>query len=253
MSELNQHIFEYAIRIGDTGLVLSQRLGEWCGHGPILEEDIALTNISLDLIGQARNFLTYAAQVENAGRDEDKLAFFRDTREYRNTLLAELPNGDFAQTILRQFFISNFQFYFFEELKSSSDKMFSALAEKSLKETSYHLRHCSQWVIRLGDGTEESHFRLSNALDELWRYTGDLFIMNATDQYLIEKRIAVDLEKIKESWIKKTGEVFSSSRLEVPADTFMITGGIEGKHTEYLGHMLAEMQVLPRSFPGVEW
>jgi ring-1,2-phenylacetyl-CoA epoxidase subunit PaaC len=253
MSELNKHIFEYALRIGDTGLVLSQRLGEWCGHGPILEEDIALTNIALDLIGQARNFLTYAAEVENAGRDEDKLAFFRDTREYRNTLLAELPNGDFAQTILRQFFISNFQYYFFEGLKNSSDKMFSALAEKSLKETSYHLRHCSQWVIRLGDGTEESHFRLSNALDELWRYTGDLFSMNATDEYLIEKGIATDLRKVKDSWIKKTSEIFSAARIEVPADMFMITGGIEGKHTEYLGHMLAEMQVLPRSFPGVEW
>ncbi len=249
----DNHIFEYALRIGDTSLILGQRLGEWCGHGPVLEEDIALTNISLDLIGQARGFLTYAGNVEGKNRSEDDLAFLRGEREFRNTLLAEQPNGDFGKTILRQLFISVFQYYLFDELKKSKDKTFAALAEKSLKEVTYHLRHCSEWTYRLGDGTEESHERMLRSIDELWRYTGDLFSTNETDAELLKNGIGVDMNQIRIKWQKKIAEIFERATLPLPADSFMITGGIEGRHTEHLGHLLSEMQILPRSFPGAEW
>lgn len=250
---LNKYISEYSLRIGDTSLIVGQRLGEWCGHGPIIEEDIALTNISLDLFGQARAFLTYAGERMEIKKSEDDLAFFRDAREYRNSILAEQPNGDFAQTILRQLFISTFQFYFFDRLKSSKDEMFAALAEKSHKETAYHLRHCSEWTYRLGDGTPESKEKIMKAVSELWRYTGDLFMSDETDKELLRLGIAVDLTEVKKDWDKKINEVFTKATLTVPANVFMITGGIQGKHTEYLGHLLAEMQILPRSFPGAEW
>jgi ring-1,2-phenylacetyl-CoA epoxidase subunit PaaC len=250
---MNENISEYALRIGDTSLILGQRLGEWCGHGPILEEDIALTNISLDLIGQSRAFLTYAGNLSEKKRTEDELAFFRDAREYRNTLLAEQPNGDFAQTILRQLFISTFQFYFFDRLKKSKDAMFAGLAEKSFKEVAYHVRHSTEWTYRLGDGTKESNEKINHALSELWRYTGDLFLMNETDKILIKEGIAVDLDGVKKDWEKKIREVFLHATLIFPEDSFMITGGILGNHTEYLGHILAEMQILPRSYPGAEW
>ena len=175
MSELNKNIAEYALRIGDTSLILGQRLAEWCGHGPILEEDIALTNISLDLIGQSRAFLTYAGEKEGNGRSEDDLAFFREARTFKNRLMAEQPNGDYAQTMIRQLFLSVYQYYFYTELMKSKDETFAALAEKSLKEVTYHVRHSSEWTIRFGDGTEESHVRTLEAVDTLWKYTGDLF------------------------------------------------------------------------------
>ncbi len=250
---LNKFVSEYSLRIGDTSLILGQRLGEWCGHGPILEEDIAITNISLDLIGQARSFLTYAGGLLENNKSEDDLAFFRDTREYRNTLLAEQPNGDFAHTMLRQLFISAFQYCFFEKLKSSKDETISALAEKSLKEVTYHLRHSGEWIKRLGDGTGESKSKVTEALEELWKYTGDLFSMDEVDEALIKKGIAVNLDDVKKNWQMKIKEIFAEATLEYPSDTFMITGGILGNHTEYLGHLLAEMQILPRSFPGAEW
>jgi len=249
----NKLISEYALRIGDTGLVLGQRLGEWCGHGPILEEDIALTNISLDCIGQARAFLTYAGELEGKGRSEDDLAFFRDAREFRNTLLSEQPNGDFAQTIVRQLFISLFQVHFFQSLKKSTDKTLAALAEKSYKEVSYHLRHSSEWTYRLGDGTDESKERMVNAIEHLWKYTGDLFSMDEVDATLIKEDIAVDLDEVKKEWEKAIREIFEQAGLEVPKDVFMITGGIKGLHTEHLGHLLSEMQILPRSHPGATW
>ncbi len=246
-------IFEYCLRIGDTNLVLAQRLGEWCGHGPILEEDIALTNISLDLLGQAREFLTYAGQVEGKGRTEDDLAYFRGEREFRNFLISEQPNGDFGQTILRQFLVSTFQFYFFDELKKSKDTTLSAFAEKSLKEVTYHLRHSSEWVKRLGDGTEESHQRMMDAINELWMYTGDMFEMNETDHALLKEGIAVDLSIVKTRWENKVKETFSEATLSVPENAFMILGSNKGKHTEHLGHLLAEMQSLTRAFPGATW
>ncbi len=253
MKPVNELISDYSLRIGDTSLILGQRLGEWCGHGPILEEDIALTNISLDLIGQARAFLTYAGDLMKNKKTEDELAFFRNDREFKNNLLAEFPNGDFGQTILRQLFISTFQYYFFDRLKKSKDEMFSALAEKSFKEVAYHLRHSAEWTCRLGDGTNESKERMENAIRELWRYTGDLFFSDETDAELIKLGIAVDKSEVKKDWEKKIREVFEKAKLEVPAETFMITGGMNGNHTEYLGHILSEMQILPRSFPGAEW
>jgi ring-1,2-phenylacetyl-CoA epoxidase subunit PaaC len=246
-------IFDYCLRIGDTNLILAQRLGEWCGHGPILEEDIALTNISLDLLGQAREFLTYAGQVEGKGRSEDDLAYFRGEREFRNFLISEQPNGDFGQTILRQFLVSTFQFYFFGELKKSKDTTLSALSEKSLKEVTYHLRHSSEWVKRLGDGTEESHGRMMHAMNELWMYTGDMFEMTEGERTLIEEGIAVDVSIIKSIWENKVKEIFSQANLSIPENVFMIAGSNEGKHTEHLGHLLAEMQSLARAFPGATW
>ena len=253
MSDLNKNIFEYTLRIGDTSLILGQRLAEWCGHGPILEEDIALTNISLDLIGQARAFLTYAGEKEGKGRSEDDLAFFREAREYKNRLMAEQPNGDYAQTMIRQFFLSIYQYYFFTELMKSKDETLSALAEKSLKEVSYHLRHSSEWTIRFGDGTEESRMRTIEAIDTLWKYTGDLFETDETDAELFVKRISVDMNIVKTNWHKKVSEVFETATLTAPEESFMIGGSIRGMHSEFLGHVLSEMQVLPRSFPGVEW
>ena len=253
MKTVNELISEYSLRIGDTSLILGQRLGEWCGHGPILEEDIALTNISLDLIGQARVFLTYAGDLMTHKKTEDELAFFRNDRAFKNTLLAEFPNGDFGQTILRQLFISTFQYYFFDYLKKSKDEMLSTLAEKSFKEVAYHVRHCTEWTYRLGDGTIESKGKMEKAIGELWRYTGDLFLSDETDAELLKLGIAVDMKTVKTAWDKKIREVFEKAKLSFPSETFMITGGIQGNHTEYLGHILSEMQILPRSFPGAEW
>ncbi len=247
------NLFEYCLRIGDTSLILGQRLGEWCGHGPILEEDIALTNIALDLIGQSRALLTYAGEIEGKGRNEDDLAYMRGEREFRNFLIAEQPNGDFGQTILKQFFVSTFQCFFFTELTKSKDKTLSELAEKSLKEVTYHFRHSSEWVKRLGDGTEESRKRIIKAVDELWMYTGDMFDMNSVDDELIKEGIAFDRSKIKPLWENKVKEVFADATLSIPENAFMIGGSMEGKHTEYLGHMLAEMQSLSRAFPGATW
>lgn len=251
--QLNRQIFEYATRIGDNSLVLGQRLAEWCGHGPILEEDIAMTNISLDLIGQARAFLTYAGSVEGKNRTEDDLAFFRETREFKNNLLVEQPNGDFAVTMIRQLYFSAFQYYFFDELKRSKDETLAALAEKSFKEVAYHLRHSSEWTLRLGDGTQESHRRVQNAVNDLWIYTGDMFVTNGVDNDLLKAGIAVDMKTVNEKWHSKVKEVLEQATLSKPESGFFITGGIEGKHSEHLGHMLSEMQILPRSFPGAEW
>lgn len=246
-------LIEYCLRLGDSPLILGQRLGEWCGHGPVLEEDIALTNISLDLIGQSRAFLTYAGELEGKGRTEDDLAFLRNEREFRNLLLTELPNGDFAQTILRQLFVSAFHYYYYSALKNSSDKTLSALAEKSLKEVSYHLRHSAEWVIRLGDGTAESKNRLENALSKIWKYTGDLFDMDETDSILIDEGIVPDLNKLREVWTDKIQEVFESATIKIPENVFMMSGSRKGKHSEHLGHILSEMQYLQRTFPGASW
>ena len=252
-NETNSALFQYCLRMADSSLILGHRLGEWCGHGPILEEDIALTNISLDLIGQARALLSYAGELEGKERTEDDLAYLRDVREYNNLLIVEQPNGDYGKTIMRQFLVSAFQYYFYSDLKLSKDKMLSALAEKSLKEVTYHLRHSSEWVKRLGDGTEESKQRMLNAIDDLWLYTGDMFDADDTDKEMVKSGIGVDLSKIKPMWEKKVAEVFAEATLEVPQYVYMIRGSREGKHTEHLGYILAEMQVLPRMYPGTNW
>lgn len=252
--EIKNALFEYTLRMADDRLILGHRLSELCGHGPILEEDIALTNIALDLIGQAVLILKYAGETEGKGRDEDKLAYFRGDREYRNLLITEQPNGDFAQTIARQFFFDAFEIFFFEELSKSADEQLKAIAEKSIKETRYHLRHTSQWMLKLGDGTEESHERLQNAVNELWRFTDEFFQMDETDKILINAGIVPDLAVIKEKWVQNVSDVLKTATLDIPAEnTFMQYGGRKGRHTEYLGYILNEMQFLTRSMPEAGW
>ncbi|HKR05467.1 MAG TPA: 1,2-phenylacetyl-CoA epoxidase subunit PaaC [Bacteroidia bacterium] len=251
---MNRELFEYSLRLGDTSLILGHRLSEWCGHGPILEEDIAMANLSLDLIGQARMILAYAGQVEGKGRTDDDLAYHRDARQFRNVLLAEQPNGDFAVTMTRQFFISVYNFYLYEALKKSNDKTIAAFAEKSLKEVAYHVRHSSDWMLRLGDGTEESHSRTQNAVDDLWIFIDDLFQMNEVDELLIKEGIAADLNMIREKWKTHVEDILKKATLAIPQiNNFMRTGSREGKHTEHLGYILAEMQFLPRAYPDAKW
>ena len=252
-AEINKSLFEYLLRLGDSSLILGHRLSEWCGHGPVLEEDIAMTNIALDLVGQARTILTYAGEVEGKDRTEDDLSYLRDERHFRNALLTEQPNGDFGCTVVRQFLYTAFSYFLFEGLKKSKDQKLSAIAEKSLKEVTYHLRHSSEWLIRFGDGTDESHRRVQNAIDDLWMFTDDMFTMNNVDETLIKEGIAFDLNQVKQKWEKMVVDIFSKAKLTVPQNVFMITGSREGKHTEHLGYLLAEMQFLPRAYPGAKW
>jgi ring-1,2-phenylacetyl-CoA epoxidase subunit PaaC len=247
------HLFEYTLRIGDDSLILGQRLSEWCGHGPILEEDIATTNISLDLIGQATNFLTYAAEVENAGRDADNLAFLRIDREYKNVVLVEQPNGDFGDTMVRQLLFDAFRKLFFERLQHSKDEQLAAIAEKSLKETRYHLKHSSEWVIRLGDGTEESHNRVQNSLNTLWRYRTELFYMDEVDTELIKEGIAIDLNSFRNEYDSFLTSILHEATLVPPTKNWEFGAGRTGKHSEHFGHLLAEMQYMQRAYPNMEW
>jgi ring-1,2-phenylacetyl-CoA epoxidase subunit PaaC len=246
-------LFEYILRIGDDSLILGQRLAEWCGHGPVLEEDIALTNISLDLIGQATNFFNYAAVVENSGRDADKLAFLRIDREYKNTVLVEQPNGDFGDTMVRQFLFDAFRKLFLERLQHSKDEQLAAIAEKSLKETRYHLKHSSEWVIRLGDGTEESHNRVQNSLNILWRYRSELFFMDQVDAELIQQGIGIDLNTFRNEYDSFVLSILDMATLVPPANNWAFGEGRIGKHSEHLGHLLAEMQYMQRTYPNMEW
>ena len=224
------NLINYTLHLADNALILGQRNTEWCGHGPILEQDIAITNISLDLVGQARSFYQYAAQLKADGSTEDMLAYFRTERDFKNCLLVEQPNGDWAQTILRQFLFSSYQYFLYQELQKNSDETLAAIAEKSLKEVSYHLRWSSEWVIRLGDGTDESHSRILKAIDELWRYTGELFIPVA-----YEKEAGIDVSLLKNDWSEKVKAVLTEATLPVPENIFMQTGGKTGTHTEHLG------------------
>ena len=246
-------LFNYCLRLGDNSLILSQRLSAWTGHGPFLEEDLALTNITLDILGQANAILEYAGKIEGKGRTQDDLAFLRHEREFFNTLLVEQENGDYAKTIARQCIIDTFDFYFYQELCKSKDETLSGIAQKSIKEITYHLRHSSGWMERLGNGTEESHERLQNAINDIWRFSGEFFEMNEVDEILIKEGIAVDLNLIKPKWEKTMDEILHKSLIKKPEVTFMQTGGRKAMHTEYLGHILAEMQYLPRMFPGAKW
>ena len=250
---MKQALIDYTLHLADNSLILGQRNAEWCGHGPVLEQDIAITNISLDLIGQARNFYQYAATLIGDAATEDSLAYLRKEREFKNCLLVEQPNSDWAQTILRQFFFSQYQYLLFEQLQNSKDDQLAAIAEKSLKEVTYHLRWSSEWVIRLGDGTEESHKRILKAIDELWRYTGELFEVAEYEIQATNDGIGVDVAKLKEPWFNKVQEIFSEATLLIPPKTFMQTGGKEGKHTEHLGYILTELQYMQRAYPGCEW
>lgn len=248
-----QATFIYALRLGDNALVLGHRLSELCSRGPILEEDLALTNISLDLIGRAQAFLKYAGQVEGHGRSEDDLAYRRPEHEIHNYLLLEQPNGDFAYTIARQFYISVFENLFFSELQKSKDETLAAIAVKSLKEIKYHKQHATDWVLRLGDGTQESHVRIQNALNDLWMYTGELFEMDHLDTYLLHQHIAVDTAALKNAWLNEISSVLTEATLSLPEDTYMQTGSKKGIHTENLGHILSEMQYLQRAYPDAKW
>ena len=246
-------LFEYCLRLGDSSLILGHRLSEWCGHGPILEEDIALINIALDFVGRSTSLLKYAAEVEGNNRSEDDLAYVRNERQFRNLLITEQPNGDYASTIIRQFLFDAYSFYLYTELTKSKDSTISGIAEKSLKEISYHLRHSSQWILRLGDGTEESHNRTQNALDNLWRFTHEFFEMDEVDTMLVNSGIAVNLSDVKSKWMDKVSEIFEQATLTIPTKSFMNTGSRQGKHTEHLGYLLAEMQHVNRSYPGCNW
>jgi ring-1,2-phenylacetyl-CoA epoxidase subunit PaaC len=249
----NEAHFNYILRLADTNLVLGHRLSEWSGHGPYLEEDIAMTNIALDMIGQANSLLQHAAKLEGKGRTEDDLAYMRNEREFYNTLLSEQKNIDFAFTIVRQFLSDAFDFHLYKKLESSKDETLAALAVKGGKEVAYHLRHTAAWMERLGDGTEESHARLQTAWNELWAYTADLFAMNASDRELVKTGIAVDNETIKSAWLKTVEEVMKKAHLAMPANTWQHSGSREGKHTEHLGFLLAEMQYLHRTYPQAQW
>jgi ring-1,2-phenylacetyl-CoA epoxidase subunit PaaC len=243
----------YVLRRADDALILGHRLSEWCGHAPMLEEDMALANIALDLLGQARELYAYAAKVEGKGNDEDKFAYLRDIRQYRNLLLAEQPNGDFARTMVRQFFYSAFADLYWRAMMTSSDATLAAIAAKSEKESAYHLRHSSEWIVRLGDGTEESHARAQAAIDDLWAFTGEMFAVDDSERGLIDGGIAIDPAALKLEWQKTVASVVNEATLSLPKNEWMQQGGRTGRHSEHLGHLLSELQSLQRSFPGATW
>ncbi|MDE2380090.1 1,2-phenylacetyl-CoA epoxidase subunit PaaC [Bradyrhizobium sp.] len=243
----------YALRRADDALILGHRLSEWCGHAPILEEDMALSNIALDLIGQARELYGHTARVEDRDNDEDKLAYLRDVRQYRNLLLVEQPNGDFAQTMVRQLFYSTFADLYWRAMMASRDATFAAIAAKSEKESAYHLRHTAEWIIRLGDGTEESHARAQAAIDHLWAFTGEMFSVDDGERGLIDAGIAVDPASLRDRWLKTVTEIVTEATLALPQNGWMQQGGRSGRHSEHLGHLLSELQHMQRSFPGLTW
>jgi len=251
-------LVKYTLFLADSSLVMGHRLSEWTGHGPMLEQDIAISNIALDLIGQARNFYQYAAEIINQidpGKiiTEDDLAYLRDANEFKNLLITELPNGDWAKTIGKIFFFSLWQIFFYQQLILSSDKQLSAIAEKSLKEVTYHQKWSSEWVIRLGDGTEGSKKRMQNAIDELWPYTGEMFA-GADFETNQQKSLCINVTNIKSNWMDKVQKVLEEATLSFPSENaWMHGGGKKGIHTEHLGFILAEMQFLQRAYPGLEW
>jgi len=250
-------LFEYLQRLGDDRLVLGHRLSEWCGHAPILEEDIALGNIALDLIGQATRALELAGEAEgagrSAGRSADALAYFRDAVDFRNLQLVELPPGDFGYTVARQFFFDAFSIHLMDALQHSTHAELAALAVKATKEERYHLRHSSEWMIMLGQGTTESHARVQKSVDALWRFTGEMFKVDDVDRRMAQLGIAPLASDFRARWDDVVNDIFARAELERPKDEFFSRGGRVGHHTEYLGHMLAEMQIVARSHPGAEW
>lgn len=254
-------LFEYLLRLADSDLILAQRLGEWVGHGPVLEEDIATTNVGLDLLGQSRLWFAYAGEVEarfnGAGRSEDELAFLRDAGEFRNLMLVEQPNGNYADTMARQFYFDVWHELLLRGLANSTDARIAEIAAKALKEVHYHGERSADWVIRLGDGTEESHRRMQAAIDDLWMYTGEMFEADAVDLALVATGIACDVRPLAASWRQRVGAVLAEATLTMPATTWMQglggRGGRQGVHTEHIGPMLAQMQWLQRAYPGAQW
>lgn len=246
--------FEFLLRLGDNALVLSQRLCEWVGKGPALEEDMALANVGLDLIGQARMWLAYAGEVEGAGRGEDDLAFLRDAHDWRNVLLVERPNGSYADTLMRQYLFDSWHLLLLDSLTRSADERIAAIAEKARKEVQYHLRRSADLVVRLGDGTAESHRRLQDALDELWPYTGELFRTDSVDEVMQAQGIAASVSALRAPWLEQLHHTLGAATLRLPdPEAWMQKGGKQGRHTEAMGYLLAEMQFLPRAYPGARW
>jgi len=244
----------YLLRLGDNALVLSQRLSELCGKGPALEEDMALTNVALDLLGQSRMWLTYAGELEGQGRDEDALAYLRDAHDFKNVLLVEQPNGNYAQTLMRQFFFDTWHYFLIGGLTKSADERIAQIAEKSLKEVTYHLRRSGDLIVRLGDGTEISHRYTQTAADELWMYTGEVFNYDAIDDAMVAAGIAPPAAELRQQWLDHVADIFAEATLTMPpADAWMQKGGKQGRHSEHLGYLLAEMQFLQRAYPGAEW
>ncbi|ACP26374.1 phenylacetic acid degradation protein PaaI [Sinorhizobium fredii NGR234] len=246
-------LFEFLLRTGDNALILAHRLSEWCGHAPALEEDIALANTALDLIGQTQLWLGLAGEVEGGGRSADDLAYLRDAREFRNLLLTERPNGDYGKTMMRQFLFDAWHYVILNALRASSDVRIAEIAEKASKEVSYHLERSRDLVIRLGDGTAESHARMQEALDDLWPYTGEMFVGETSDEALAAAGVAPEPQSLKAEWDALVAEALSVATLKRPADGHMHKGGKRGIHTEQLGYILAELQFLQRAYPGATW
>jgi ring-1,2-phenylacetyl-CoA epoxidase subunit PaaC len=250
---MKENFYKYILGIADNNLILGQRLGELCGHGPSLETDIACTNISLDMLGQARNYYQYAAKLKGEDTTEDDVAMLRYEHEYINALLVEQPNTDFAYTITRQFLFDVFHLLFLNELKDSRDLTLSAIAEKSIKEVSYHYRFSSDWIKRLGDGTEESHDRTQKAINDLWTYTDELFHQTEADKAMINEGIGVDTLKFKVEYYQRVNKILKEATLEIPESKYFQKGGKEGIHTEHLGHLLSELQYMQRTYPNMKW
>jgi ring-1,2-phenylacetyl-CoA epoxidase subunit PaaC len=248
-----QLLYRYSLHLGDTSLILAQRLGEWVGHAPALEEDLALANIGLDLIGQARYLLSYAAELEGKGRTEDDLAFLRDPADFTNLGLVEQPNVDFGHTIVRQFLIDAWQLELFEHLQQSAVAKLAELAAKALKETRYHLRFSSGWMVRLGDGTAESHRRVQDSLESLWKFTHELFVPSELEQQAATAGIAPELGKLRPSWMAQVDAVLHEATLVKPADVPYAWHGKNAQHSEHLSRLLAEMQIMQRTYPGAQW
>lgn len=249
-----QAFFEYLLRLADDRLILGHRLSEWCGHGPVLEEDIALANCALDLIGHAASLYEYAAEIEDEGRHRDEIVYFRNDVEYKNVKLVELPKGDYAFTIARNFLFSSYSDFLYEALSEANDEQFAGMIKKHHKEIKYHLRHSREWVYRMGDGTDESNERIQKAFDELWTYIDGLFYMDEVDKMMADENLGADLSSFKNDWKKMITEVLEEATLDVPDfEQFMASGGRQGRHTEHLGHLLAEMQHLRRSYPAAVW
>jgi ring-1,2-phenylacetyl-CoA epoxidase subunit PaaC len=251
--QLNNAIKEYAIRLGDDSLILGHRISEWSSNGPYLEEDIALSNTALDYIGRARLYYSYAATLSQEKMSEDDFAYTRDARQFSNLLINELPRGDFAFTMVRQLLIDAYNLAFLPQLICSKDPTLAAIAGKAIKETQYHFRRSRDWVLRLGDGTQESHTRTQAALNDLWGYTHELFESDALEQSLIEQGIAVDNSCLKEDWKKTIDSCITQATLTLPEDGWAVKGGRKGYHTENLGHLLTELQFVHRSYPGLQW
>ena len=244
---------DYAVRLGDDALILGHRLSEWCSRAPFLEEDLALTNVALDYIGRARMFYSYAAELSGEGYDEDWFAFKRDCREFSNNLIHELPRGDFAFSMARQYLVDVYIVAFMRELQSSADSTLAAIAGKAIKESEYHLRRSADWMLRLGDGTQESKRRLQDAVNELWGFTPELFEMDELEQDLVTAGIAVDAAALLAPWEQTVRATFKQAGIDIPLEDWQVSGGRQGKHTEWLGHVLSDLQFVQRAYPGLEW